>query len=98
MLEPLECSKNIPDEVVWVVVCRWHGMHLFFDIYCDQAVMEDYVIAKFSYGSGTIPPDTTEASAQEGGLPKPSQFPRACAIVLFPKYKSNTHMSGSMKL
>ncbi|KAJ6047186.1 uncharacterized protein N7446_012020 [Penicillium canescens] len=85
MLEPLEYGKDIPEEVVWDIVSRWHGMRLLFAIYLDKAINEAYVNSTFSYTSGVNRPDTTEASASEGDMPKPSQIPGSCANGTIPE-------------
>jgi hypothetical protein len=78
MLEPLRYGTSIPDEVVWDIVTRWHGMRLLFAIYLDKATMEAYVRSVFSFTPGVNEPDTTEESAFEGDIPKPSPNPESC--------------------
>jgi hypothetical protein len=72
MLEPLEYGKDKPHGGVWDIVFRWHRMRLIFAIYLDKAIKKAYVILKFLYTSGVDKPDTTEASASERDMPKPS--------------------------
>lgn len=48
MLEPLIYGKNIPDEVVWDIFSRRHGMRLLFTLYLDKTIEKSYVNSNFS--------------------------------------------------
>ncbi|KAJ5882319.1 uncharacterized protein N7529_000991 [Penicillium soppii] len=84
MLEPLGYGKDIPDEVVWDLVSRWHGMRLLFALYLDTAIQEAYVNSTFPHTSGVNRQNTTGASVSEGEMPKPSQIPGLCAEGMTP--------------
>ncbi|KAJ5663546.1 hypothetical protein N7507_004277 [Penicillium longicatenatum] len=75
MLAPLEPGSEIPEGMVWDVVCRWHGMRFLFDLYCDKSTSEAYIDSIFSYVGNS---DSTVISATEPDLPdlshKPNDF------------------------
>ena len=87
LLEPLADSEDIPDGVVWDIVCRWHGMHLLFDLYIDKDIAGAYSLSRFSYTSAVFTTDTTELSANEEDTPKPSRVSSAYANTMVPEDK-----------
>jgi hypothetical protein len=38
LLSTVDSHTKIPAEIIWDVVCRWQGMRLLFDLYCDSAI------------------------------------------------------------
>ena len=62
----------MPAETVWEVVCRWQGMRLLFDLFCDASVQESYSVSMFPYMPIADGKEDREALAKENVLPVPS--------------------------
>lgn len=74
-LDPLNSGDDIPAEVVWDIVCRWQGIRVLYDLYCDSVVNEAYLASTFPHITDVVDmPDTTEAMAAESALAYPSGF------------------------
>lgn len=62
----------MPTKTIWEVVCRWQGMRLLFDLFCDASVQESYSVSMFSYMLIADGKEDREALANENVLPVPS--------------------------
>jgi hypothetical protein len=68
-LQPLERDMNLPTEVVWDIVRRWHLMRFLFDCYCDETIstlfMSSTLLTSFA---PEYPQPDTEIDPQEFDL------------------------------
>ncbi|CAI7661282.1 unnamed protein product [Penicillium pancosmium] len=79
-LSPLTCGDNIPAEIVWDVVCRWQGMRVLCNLYCNSAINKAYSTSTMPYPTSTTPysrnqpqgSQREEAMAREPCLQPPS--------------------------
>ncbi|PLN74449.1 hypothetical protein BDW42DRAFT_63445 [Aspergillus taichungensis] len=71
-LNPLDSSEDVPAEFIWDIVCRWQGMRVLYDLYCDPAVNEAYLASTFPNIQTPPIPDHSEAMASEPALLPPA--------------------------
>jgi hypothetical protein len=94
VLGPLKCSDVIPAGIVWDVVCRWQGMRVLYDLYCNSAINEAYstVTSPFFLGeeaTRSFPSD--EVMTRDPALQPPSGPTHAIAEEMSPKQRNQSY-------
>lgn len=69
-LNPSGSGDDVPAEIIWDIVCRWHGMRILYSLYCDSAINKAYLSSAFP--SEVLADEINDEMASESALPPPS--------------------------